>query len=125
MDREVRQLQAMMQTHYGDEFRRKWQGFTPKEMAELWSRKFLMEGIHPSVVLRLGDSLNWPHPPTLPVVVDALNELQERMKREQAEQRGLKALPAPSMVADPSSPVVQAAREEIRRWLAAHVVTKA
>lgn len=102
--------------HYGEEYRRKWQGFSPREMAEIWSRKFEGERIHPTVVVALGDSLIWEHPPTLPTVVDALHQLQDRMARDR--QASTVRLPAPSECADPSSPTVQAALAEMRRFVA-------
>lgn len=89
-------------------------------MAELWSRKFALDGIHPTVVTKLGDSLTWEHPPTLPAVTTALQELQEKMRRELAESQALKALPAPSQVAAKDSPVRMQAMAEIRRFLGQH-----
>jgi hypothetical protein len=108
-----------MQLHYGEEFRRKWQGFSPNEMAKVWVKRFEAAGIHRSVVERLVDEIVWEHPPTLPVIVDALDALQERLRREQQQNEAMLRLPAPSEVADPDSPVVQTALAELRRFVKA------
>ena len=117
MEQATRKLQAMMQMHYGEEYRRKWQGFTPREMAEIWSRKFEIEGIHPTVVMKLGDRLDWEHPPTLPMVIDAAQKLQAEFAREMKARMDATALPAPADIADPDSPAVIAAREELRQFV--------
>lgn len=72
--------------------------------------------------MRLADEIEWDHPPTLAQIVSALEALQGRLHREQRERRAALALPAPSDVADPSSPVVKQAQAEMRRFLGAHVV---
>lgn len=87
-------------------------------MIDIWSRKFELAGIDPSVVLRLGDYLVWDHPPTLPQIMESLAELQDDRSREMKAQMAERALPAPSELADPNSPVVIAAREELKRFIA-------
>jgi len=120
MEQETRKLQAMMQMHYGEEYRRKWVGFSPREMAELWSRRFTLDGISPVVVLRLGDQLDWEHPPTLPQVMIAAHKEQERYTNELQTKATVLALPDDSSVAKPDSPAVTTFRAEMAKFLRGH-----
>ena len=118
----TRHLQAMMQAHYGEEYRRKWSGFTPREMAQLWASKFSNAGIDVATIRALGDRLQWEHPPTLPVVVDELQDLQTLLRRE-AQARAIELrLPAPADLARPDSPAVIAFRAELDRFMQRRVV---
>ncbi len=100
--------------HYGEEYRRKWQGFSPREMAEIWTRKFTEEEIHPSVVAKL--HLHWEHPPTLVQVIDGLHQLMKERREQLRQEMVARSLPAPDQVADPNSPIVQEALAELRRF---------
>ena len=115
-------LRAAMLANYGEEFRRKWQGFTPRELGLMWSRKFSTAKIHPSVIDRLCDTLQWTRTPNLPEIVEALEALQEDMKREQNEAQIVARLPAPSQVADPASKAVQDFKAEMKRFMRGHLV---
>lgn len=120
MDQEVRKLQAMMQMHYGEEYRRKWQGFTPREMAEIWAKRFTMDGISPAVVVRLGDRLDWEHPPTLPQVMIAAERLQQEYDMERRNGDAMLQLPNDAALAKPDSPAVQAFRQEFQKFMRRH-----
>lgn len=106
--------------HYGEEYRRKWQGFSPREMAEIWSRRFTLDGIHPTVVVKLGDQLDWEHPPTLPMVMDAAHKLQAEFARNQRAQSSALALPDDASLAKPDSPAVATFRAEMAKFLRGH-----
>ena len=120
MEQETRKLQAMMQMHYGEEYRRKWSGFTPREMAEIWSKRFTLDGISPEVVVRLGDRLHWEHPPTLPQVMVEATRAQEEYAHEMKARATATALPNDASLAKPDSPAVQAFRAEMAKFMRRH-----
>ena len=124
MAESTRRLCAAMLTNFGEAFRRKWQGFTPRELGLLWSQRFSKERIHPSVIDRLCDEIEWLHPPNLTEIVEALTTLQGVMKREHDERSLALRLPAPSIVAAPDSEAVKAFRNEFRRFASKHFVSQ-
>lgn len=65
-------LMLTMMATYGEEFKRKWSGFTPGELRKLWAQKFTQERIAGDLIAALSNSLDWEHPPTLPQLVDKL-----------------------------------------------------
>ncbi len=115
-------LRTAMLTEYGEEFRRKWAGFTPRELGALWSRRFSLAKIHPNAIDRLCNRITWSHPPSLPDIVSTLEALQVEMKREHDESTTLARLPAPSTVADPKSEAVTQFRAQFRQFAKKHFV---
>ena len=88
-----------------------------QEVMAIWSKK--LARFHPQVIGRALDDVidsgkEWP--PGLPEFAKLCAEAEERLK---AETRML-ALPAPSDLADPKSPAVEAFRAEMERFLGKH-----